>query len=154
MNRNVVETIVGALVLAVAGLFTFYAFTHSGSARPAGYELVARFDRVDGIKRGSDVTLAGVKVGTVASLQLDPTGSTVMVRMVIDNSVKVQDESVAKIASESLLGGSLVTILPCCGPEKMLPPGEEFKKTEGYRSLVDLLIAAVGSGLNVDKPKN
>ena len=45
MGRNIVETIVGALVLVVAGVFVFYAFAKSDRGGPAGYEIVARFDR-------------------------------------------------------------------------------------------------------------
>ena len=71
MGRNIVETIVGALVLAVAGLFVFYAFAKSDARAPNGYEIIARFGRVDGLKRGADVTLSGVKVGTVTGVDLD-----------------------------------------------------------------------------------
>ena len=60
MGRNIVETIVGALVLVVAGLFVFYAFAKSDRSGPGGYEIVARFDRIDGLKRGADITLSGV----------------------------------------------------------------------------------------------
>ena len=71
MGRNIVETIVGALVLVVAGVFVFYAFAKSDRSVPAGYEIIARFDRIDGLKRGADVTLSGVKVGTVTGFDLD-----------------------------------------------------------------------------------
>ena len=56
MGRNVVETIVGALVLVVAGVFVFYAFAKSDRGGPDGYEIIARFGRIDGLKRGADVT--------------------------------------------------------------------------------------------------
>ena len=65
MGRNIVETIVGALVLLVAGVFVFYAFAKSDRSGPNGYEVSARFDRIDGLKRGADVTVSGVKVGSV-----------------------------------------------------------------------------------------
>ena len=68
MGRNVVETIVGALVLVVACAFVVYAFSKSDRAGPDGYELVARFGRIDGLKRGADVTLSGVKVGNVRAV--------------------------------------------------------------------------------------
>ena len=71
MGRNVVETIVGALVLVVAGVFVFYAFAKSDRGGPDGYEITARFGRIDGLKRGADVTLSGVKIGTVTSIDLD-----------------------------------------------------------------------------------
>ena len=71
MNRNIVETIVGALVLVVAGVFVFYAFAKSDRTGPDGYEITARFGRIDGLKRGADVTLSGVKIGTVTAIDLD-----------------------------------------------------------------------------------
>ena len=57
MGRNIVETIVGALVLVVAGVFVFYAFAKSDHTGPDGYEITARFGRIDGLKRGADVTI-------------------------------------------------------------------------------------------------
>ena len=51
VGRNIVETIVGALVLLVAGVFVFYAFAKSVRSGPGGYEVLARFDRIDGLKR-------------------------------------------------------------------------------------------------------
>ena len=71
MGRNIVETIVGALVLLVAGVFVFYAFAKSDRAGPGGNEILARFDRIDGLKRGADVTVSGVKVGSVTGFDLD-----------------------------------------------------------------------------------
>ena len=81
VGRNIVETIVGALVLVVAGVFVFYAFAKSDRSGPAGYEIIARFDRIDGLKRGADVTLSGVKVGTVTGFDLDRKTYQAVVRM-------------------------------------------------------------------------
>ena len=83
MGRNIVETIVGALVLVVAGVFVFYAFAKSDRSGPDGYEIVARFDRIDGLKRGADVTVSGVKVGTVTGFDLDPKTYQAVVRMMV-----------------------------------------------------------------------
>jgi len=143
MGRNVVETIIGAVVLLVAGIFTVYAFTHSGSSsRTVGYDLIAKFDRVDGVKRGSDVTIAGVKVGTVNSIELDQASYVAVTRITVDNAVKLPADSFIKIVSESLLGGAVVLIEP--GSEKdMMKPGGEFVKTQGARSLVEILASAL-----------
>ena len=58
-------------MLVVAGVFVFYAFAKSDRGGPDGYEITARFGRIDGLKRGADVTLSGVKVGTVTDVDLD-----------------------------------------------------------------------------------
>ena len=89
MGRNIVETIVGALVLLVAGVFLFYAFAKSDRSGPNGYEISARFDRIDGLKRGADVTVSGVKVGSVTGFDLDRKTYEAEVRMMVSSSVSL-----------------------------------------------------------------
>lgn len=127
MGRNIVETIVGALVLLVAGVFVFYAFAKSDRTSPSGYEIVARFDRIDGLKRGADVTLSGVKVGTVSGFDLDRKTYEAVVRLMISSNVSLPADTFAKIVSESLLGGMVVVLEPG-GDTKMLKPGDQIEK--------------------------
>ena len=65
MSRSLVETLLGAVVLAVAIGFVVFAYTRSGVATVSGYEVSAAFNRVDGIANGSDVRIGGIKVGSV-----------------------------------------------------------------------------------------
>lgn len=138
MGRNIVETIVGALVLVVAGVFVFYAFAKSDRSSPAGYEIIARFDRIDGLKRGADVTLSGVKVGTVTGFDLDRKTYQAVVRMLVSSNVSLPADTHAKIVSESLLGGMVVVLEPG-GDTKMLPPGGEIQMTQGAIPLSELI---------------
>ena len=138
MGRNIVETIVGALVLVVAGVFVFYAFAKSDRSVPAGYEIIARFDRIDGLKRGADVTLSGVKVGTVTGFDLDRKTYQAVVRMLVSSNVSLPADTHAKIVSESLLGGMVVVLEPG-GDAKMLPPGGEIEMTQGAIPLSELI---------------
>ena len=138
MNRNVVETIVGALVLVVAGLFVFYAFAKSDRSGPDGYDVVARFGRIDGLKRGADVTLSGVKVGAVTGFDLDRKTYQAVVRMLVSSNVSLPADTHAKIVSESLLGGMVVVLEPG-GDTKMLPPGGEIQMTQGAIPLSELI---------------
>jgi phospholipid/cholesterol/gamma-HCH transport system substrate-binding protein len=71
-RRNLAEVLTGAVVLLVAAGFLAYAIAHSGRTAVSGYTLVAKFDHIDGLQTGSDVRVAGVKVGTVESEQIDP----------------------------------------------------------------------------------
>ena len=66
-RRNFAEVLIGAVVLLVAAGFLAYAIAHSGRSATPGYLLFARFDHIDGLSVGSDVRIAGVKVGTVDS---------------------------------------------------------------------------------------
>ena len=138
MGRNIVETIVGALVLLVAGLFVFYAFAKSDRAGPGGYEILARFDRIDGLKRGADVTVSGVKVGSVTGFDLDRKTYQAVVRMMVSSSVGLPLDTNAKIVSESLLGGMVVVLEPG-GDNKMIQAGGEIDKTQGAVPLSELI---------------
>ncbi len=147
VGRNIVETIVGALVLVVAGLFVFYAFTKSDRAGQAGYEIVARFDRIDGLKRGADITLSGVKIGSVTGFDLDRKTYQAVVRMLIGSNVALPADTHAKIVSESLLGGMVVVLEPG-GDKKMLPPGGEIEQTQGAVPLSELIAKFMFGGTN------
>lgn len=138
MGRNIVETIVGAVVLVVAGVFVFYAFAKSDRATSNGYELVARFGRIDGLKRGADVTLSGVKVGTVTGIDLDGKTYQAVVHMAVSPSVALPDDTNAKVVSESLLGGMVVVLEPGAD-KKMLTPGSEIANTQDAISLTELI---------------
>ena len=73
MAENRAEILAGAAVLAVAIGFLGYAFGGKGLTAEAGtYPLKASFRSVEGITAGSDVRLAGVKVGTITDLRLNP----------------------------------------------------------------------------------
>jgi len=140
------ETILGAVVAVVAvGFFAFAAAQAGQTGGGNGYELVARFQRVDGVGIGSDVRVSGVKVGVVRAVELDP--ETYMARLIftVDHDIQVLDESTARIATDGILGGSYVAIEPA-GMDA-LPPGGEIPYTQGAVDLLTLLSSfAQGQG--------
>ena len=138
MGRNIVETIVGALVLIVAGTFVFYAFAKSDRGAMDGYDVVARFGRIDGLKRGADVTLSGVKVGSVTGFDLDRKSYQAVVRMSVSSAIRLPTDTNAKIVSESLLGGMIVVLEP--GADKsMIGAGGEIANTQDSVPLSELI---------------
>lgn len=144
MSENKTEILVGGLVLAVAAGFALYAGKLTGFTSGAdSYELTASFRSADGIDVGTDVRLAGVKVGRVTSMALDPAtyraGTTFSVRDGID----VPDDSAVAISSEGLLGGNYLEILPGGSPF-FFSPGDQIEFTQGSVSLVTLLMKFVG----------
>ena len=72
MSGNVVEVLIGALVLVVAAVFVVFAVSTTDIGSVQGYELIAEFDRIDGLNIGADVRIGGIKVGTVIDQDLDP----------------------------------------------------------------------------------
>ncbi len=152
MKRSVVETLIGAAVLVVAALFLVYAFSNVDAGTPKGYELFARFDRIDGLKKGSDVTISGIKVGTVVDWSLDAKTFQAVVRISVDQRYKLPRDTSAKLVSESLLGGLTMSLEPG-GDDKELAPGEAITKTQGSVNLLDLIGQAIFSGTKSgDKP--
>jgi phospholipid/cholesterol/gamma-HCH transport system substrate-binding protein len=145
VGRSVVETIVGALVLVVAGVFVFYAFAKSDRGGADGYEITARFGRIDGLKRGADVTLSGVKIGTVSSVDLDRKTYQAIVHMALTSNVQIPADTNAKIVSESLLGGMVIVLDPG-GDKTMIKPGGEVANTQDAISFTELLAKFMFSG--------
>lgn len=140
------ETILGAAVAVVAvGFFVFAAAQAGQTSSAGGYDLVARFQRVDGIAVGSDVRVSGVKVGVVRSVELDPDTYMARLTITVANGVQVLDDSTARIASDGLLGGAYVAIEPA-GMDA-LPAGGEIPNTQGSVDLLTLFASfAQGQG--------
>ena len=138
MRRSVIETIMGAVVLVVAGLFLFFAYSSSNVSATGGYELVARFNRVDGLANGSDVRMSGIKIGSVVGQSLDPTSYRAIVRLSVDSSIQLPSDTTARIQSDGLLGNAYMVLEPG-GAEEMLAQGGEIEFTQDAVNLVDLL---------------
>jgi phospholipid/cholesterol/gamma-HCH transport system substrate-binding protein len=138
MTGNMIETVMGAVVLVVAALFLFFAYSTSQVRAVQGYEVTAQFDSVTGIRDGSDVRIAGVKVGSVTSETLDPKTFLANVRMSIDPAYKLPDDTVAEILSAGLLGDKFMALAPG-GSEQTIPPGGRIKFTQSPVSLENLI---------------
>jgi phospholipid/cholesterol/gamma-HCH transport system substrate-binding protein len=144
MQSNFVETLIGAIVVIIAGVFLFYGYTNSGMRSASGYQVKAEFDRVDGLASGSDVRLSGIKIGTVVDQAIDPTNYKAIVTMNLASDVKVPDDSSAKITSEGLLGSNYIALTPG-GSEEFLTQGGEISFTQGSIDLMSLIGQAVFS---------
>jgi phospholipid/cholesterol/gamma-HCH transport system substrate-binding protein len=138
MTGNMIETVMGGVVLVVAALFLFFAYSTSQVRAVQGYEVSAQFDSVSGIHDGSDVRIGGVKVGTIVSETLDPNTFLANVRISIENAYKLPDDTVAKIVSSGLLGDKFLSLVPG-GAEQTIPPGGRIKFTQSPISIEDLV---------------
>jgi phospholipid/cholesterol/gamma-HCH transport system substrate-binding protein len=138
MNRNVLETVMGALVLAVAVIFLAFAYSSAGIRTVAGYEVTAKFDRVNGLKTGGDVRISGVKVGTITATKLDPKSFTADVNMVIDGAFELPVDTVAEITSTGLLGDEFMNLVPG-NDDKNIAHGGAIQSTVPPTDLMQLL---------------
>lgn len=147
------ETILGAIVVIVAvGFFAFASAQAGQNGNRAGYDLSALFNRVDGITVGSDVRVSGVKVGAVKAISLDTDTYQARLVFTIDNAVKVNDQSSARIQSDGLLGGAYVSIEPA--GVTPLPAGGVIENTQGTVDLLSLFASFAGGGANNNNANN
>jgi phospholipid/cholesterol/gamma-HCH transport system substrate-binding protein len=123
MSRNVIETVMGAVVLVVAAIFLAFAYRMADVGAVKGYEVWAGFSATGGLQTGADVRISGVKVGSVTNQSLDPSTFLAVVRMSIDPSIKLTADTTAAIKSESLLGGRYVLLSPGGDPDEIKPGG-------------------------------
>ena len=138
MRKNLIETVMGAVVLAVAGFFIFFAYSKAGVGTVEGYEIQAKFDRIDGVDAGSDVRMSGIKIGTVTSSVLDGKTYFAVVKMNISTEIKVPDDTSIAVSSDGLLGDKFLALSPG-GSDDMLPPGGEILTTQGSVDLMGLV---------------
>lgn len=150
MAENTSEVIVGGAVLAAALGFVFYAGQVTGLSGGGGtYDLHASFRSVEGISVGTDVRLAGVKVGTITELELNPETFFADAVFTMNSRIEIPDDSAALISQEGLLGGNYVEIQPG-GSAMNIEPGGEIYDTQGSVSLITLLLRAFTSDSGED----
>lgn len=143
MRENATEVIVGGVVLAAAIGFGVFAAQAAGLGRNGGsYDLIASFRSVEGITVGTDIRLAGVKIGSVTDITLNPETFRGDTLLGFDSGVAIPNDSAVVIASEGLLGGNFIEIVPG-GSLDNFAPGDEIEDTQGAVSLISLLLKFV-----------
>ena len=143
MRNNLLESLIGFVVILVAIIFFTYSYSMMGNKNPSKtYEITAVFNEVSGLISGSDVRLSGIKVGSVSSQTLDIDTFEAVVSMQISNDIKIPTDSSARISSEGLLGGNYISIEPG-GSDEILIDGDVIEFTQGSIDLIGLLGNAV-----------
>ncbi|MCB1563978.1 MAG: outer membrane lipid asymmetry maintenance protein MlaD [Alphaproteobacteria bacterium] len=138
MKRSVIETVLGAVVLAVAGFFLAFSYKTANVATGNGYEITAHFAGIGGLKVGDDVQISGVKVGAVTDVALDEGTYLARVKMSVDSKVRLPLDTAALISSESLLGGRYLSLEPGAD-EDFIQPGGMIEYTQAPQNLEQLL---------------
>ena len=143
MQRNAVETLLGAVVIVVAAFVLF--FQEVGQVGPTeGYELKAKFSKIDGLNRGSPVRISGVQVGKVTDFELDPETYSAIVSMQIQDGISLPYDTAAVVSSESLLGGKFLSLEPGAD-EEMMQDGDIIEFTQSTPGIEALLGQAIYS---------
>ncbi|MCK5792746.1 MAG: outer membrane lipid asymmetry maintenance protein MlaD [Ketobacter sp.] len=149
MSRNILETIMGAAVLLVAGLFLTFAYEHSSVKSGSGYTINALFDNVSGLSVGSDVRIGGIKVGVIDGMDLDPETFRATLHLFIEERYALPKDTVAAIVSSGLLGEKFVNLEPG-GDDEMMQPGDAIRFTQSSVNIEDIIGRFVFSGGGVE----
>ncbi len=152
MNQNnTVETIIGAIVVAVAVAFLVFAYRSTSAGGLGGYEITAKLARVDGVNVGTDVRLSGIKIGTVSDLTLNP-NYLVTVHMKIRDGIDIPQDSSLAVTQSGVLGSNYISISPG-GDDQMLKDGGEIKTAQGSVDVMGLVGRFIGGENNSNKPQ-
>lgn len=161
MRESLVETLIGLVVVLVAGAFLWFALAKGGDTPVSRdtRELGARFSSVSGIDRGADVRIAGVKVGVVRTIGLDRETNEAEAVLSVDRTIEIYEDAVARIQTDGLLGGAYVALdpgydafdlgpVPSCGAGEALFDGSGCSMISNTQGSVDLmtLFASFASG--------
>lgn len=139
LRENIGEALVGLFVILFAGWFVWFAYGATGGGAKAGaIHVTAFFPNSTGINVGSDVRVAGMKVGTVAAQALDPQSYQVKVKLALDPAVKLPADSSAAITSEGFLGATFISLIPG-GDTVALKDGDTIADTQGAMDLMGMV---------------
>ena len=138
-RENIGEAIVGLLVVILAIWFVIFAWDRTGGGERAGsIKISAIFPNATGVTAGTDVRVAGLKVGSVTHLSLDPQSYQVKVDIALNPDVKLPSDSSAAIASDGLLGSNFVSFTPGGSPTP-IKSGDTITDTQGSLDLMALI---------------
>jgi len=140
MRRNMIETVMGAVVLLVAVAFVVFAFRSASlsNAGRDGYQVTVEFNDASGLAAGTDVRMAGVKIGSVVEQRLNPETYFAVVTLGISDTVRLPSDSSARIIPDGLLGGNYVALEPG-GADDFIAHGGKILYAQGSVNVVDLL---------------
>ncbi|MDT8399679.1 MAG: outer membrane lipid asymmetry maintenance protein MlaD [Pseudomonadales bacterium] len=140
MKKLNIELITGVFVLLGVVCFTWLAVSVGGVnfGKPPGYTLSARFTSISGLRQGAVVEGAGVRIGTVSAISFDPESFEALVELRINAGVPIQEDAIAAIRTQGIIGEKYVKIVPG-GFEELLTDGMEIHDTESAVSLEELV---------------
>jgi len=145
MQRNTIETVMGAVVLAVAAFFLYFAYSTSTLDTSDGTTYRAKFDSIAGLVVGGDVRIGGVKVGAIVDLDISPDTYMAEARFTVRKDIKLPMDSSAEIQSTGLLGNNFLSVLPGAD-EAFLGDGDEIIYTQSAVNIIDMIGRAVFNG--------
>lgn len=138
MQKNIIETLVGFLVIIIAGLFVLYIYNLRPNNIKSGYTLTATFENVDGVVKGSEVKVGGIVIGKVNEITLDKKMYDAILTLTIEDDIKIPTDSRAAITTNGFIGNKYVAIIPG-GDFSYLEHGDKIRHTQSAVNLESIL---------------
>ena len=148
MRKASIETAVGLFVL-IGILCVGYLTVKLGKMEILGkdyYSVDAQFDSVTGLKVGANVEMAGVPIGKVEAITLDSERQVARVRLKIQSSVILTDDTIASVKTAGMIGDKYIKLSPG-GSDLVLKSGDTIIETESALDLEELISKYVFGGL-------
>ncbi len=149
MKGNILEAIIGAIVLGISGFFVYFAFSSSGEKITHGYVLLAKFNNVGGLSVGSDVKINGIKIGIVKSLSIDENYQA-NAELLIKDKLKIPQDTSAAITTDGIMGNKFVS-LNTGFSDDILSPNSEIESTRSALNLEDLIDKFIVKSVSKEK---
>ena len=141
MNRSAIDLWVGIFVTLGLAAIVFLALKVGNLASlntVPSYRVEARFDNIGGLKLRAPVKAAGVVVGRVDRIRLDPKTYEAVVALQIENGYQFTKDTIASILTSGLLGEVYIG-LDAGGDAAMLTDGATIAKTQSAVVLEKLI---------------
>ena len=140
MKQNILETIIGFLTIITSLAFIIFAYNKLGKSSDDknSYPITAHFQNVEGIFKGSDVMLSGIKVGSVEKLVLDKASFLAIITFRISNDVKLPKDTQAAIVTNGVLGNKFISLVPGAADEE-LAANDEIKHTQSSLNIESII---------------
>ena len=145
MKQGTFETLIGFLVIFIASAFFIFAYTTSGySTHVNGYNLSADFQNIEGISKGADVKMAGIKIGVVEDIALEEESYYAILKLKISNDIAIPNDSNAIISTSGLIGNKFIKINPGSSDDNF-KNGGKIRYTQSTINIEDLVSKLVYS---------
>lgn len=140
MKRLNIEFVVGLFMLAGMAAFFYLAIKMGdvGLFRQDGYTVTARFTSSSGLKEGGVVELAGVRVGKVQRIVLDPERYESVVTLSLEPGVRISEDTIASVRTAGIIGDKFIKLTPG-GMDIYLADGDEIIDTESSLDIEELV---------------
>ena len=138
MKKTYLEIFFGAAVLLTAIAFLGFTYNRGEVATSTGYTVNTSFDSANGLAKGMEVRMSGIKIGKIQNIELDKETYQANLKLSIDGSVKLPTDTVAQISTEGLLGGYYLALVPGA-EEEYLAEGGDIIYTQPSIDLIQML---------------